>query len=99
MIDLIIKKEPCINKLYAMRKLDHASPPKSILEHINRFEENNITHNPRARSPPKPFHQFTPLTDIVDNILNVLLDGELIELPPIIEPKFPNGVPKNFHYE
>ena len=29
----------------------------------------------------------------------MLLDEELIELPPIFEPKFPNGVPKHFHYE
>jgi len=39
------------------------------------------------------------LTDIVDNILNVLLDEELIKLPPVVEPNFINGVPKNFHYE
>lgn len=28
-----------------------------------------------------------------------MLDEEIIELPPIVEPKFPNGVPKHFHYE
>ena len=50
-------------------------------------------------SPPKHTHQYTSLTDSVDNILNVLLDEELIKLPPIIEPKIANGVPKIFHYE
>ena len=39
------------------------------------------------------------MIDNVDNILNVLLDEELIELPLIIESKFPIGVPKHFHYE
>jgi len=39
------------------------------------------------------------LTNIVDNTLNVLLKEELIELPPIVEPKFSNGVAKLFLYE
>jgi len=29
----------------------------------------------------------------------MFLDEEPIELPPIVEPKFKNGVPKHFHYE
>jgi len=36
------------------------------------------------------------LTDIVNNILNVLLKEELIELPPMVQHHFPNGVPKNY---
>jgi len=43
----------------------------------------------------KSQRKFTELTDTTDNILNVLLKEELIELPSIVEPKFPNGVPKN----
>ena len=44
MIDLLLRKEPCINKLYAMKKHDHDSPLEFILEHTNRAEENNVTH-------------------------------------------------------
>lgn len=71
----------------------------SILEDQNMGDTNNVTCKRRNNSPPKPTWQFTPLIDIVDNILNVLLDEELIELPPIVEPKFSNGVPSHFHYE
>lgn len=39
------------------------------------------------------------MNDTIDNILNVLLKEDLIELPPIVVPKFPNGVPKTFRYE
>lgn len=39
------------------------------------------------------------MIDTIYNILNVLLDEELIESPPIVEPKLPNGIPKHFHYE
>jgi len=39
------------------------------------------------------------LIDTLDNILNVLLDEELLELPPMVEHKFPNDVPHNFYYE
>lgn len=39
------------------------------------------------------------MSDTYDNILNVLLAKELIELPPMIKHKFPNGVPHNFHCE
>ena len=36
MIDFVIKKEPCINKIYAMKNKDHASPLKFVLENTNR---------------------------------------------------------------
>lgn len=39
------------------------------------------------------------MIDTADKFLNVLLDKNLIELPPIIEPKFLNSMPSNFHYE
>lgn len=55
--------------------------------------------NPTCRSSRKPSCQFTPLIDIVDHILNALLDEELIELPPIVDPKFPNDVPSHVHYK
>lgn len=32
MIDILIKKEPCINKLYAMKKHDYNSQPKGVHE-------------------------------------------------------------------
>lgn len=40
----------------------------------------------------KPQMKFTRLTNTIDNILNVLLK-ELIELPPVVQHHFPNGVP------
>ena len=44
MIDLMVKKEPCINKICAMKKFDHASFPKLIYEDPHKVEENHITH-------------------------------------------------------
>lgn len=59
-----------------------------------KVEVNNVDHKHKAN--PKPKRKFTPLNDTVDNIINVLLKENLIELPPIVELKFPNGVLKNF---
>ena len=97
MIDIVIKKEPCIKKLYAKKNNENTHCKKSIPKYTNKIEANNVTH--KCKTSPKPRQQFTPLTNTVDNVLNVLLDEELIELPPVVEPKFPNGVPKHFHYE
>lgn len=80
-----------------MNDKGHASPPKFVPKNTKRIEVNNVTH--KQRTNPSPKGQFTPLIDTIDNILNVLLDEELIKLPPIIEPKFTNEVPKYFHYE
>lgn len=44
MIDIIIKKEPCINKIYAMKKHDPISPLKVILEHTQMAKANHVTH-------------------------------------------------------
>jgi len=102
MIDLLLKKEPCINELYVMNKHDHFQP-KFISKLTHTVEENHITHKPNVNnrwwSSSLPKYQFTPLTDTTYNFLNALLDENLIELPRIIKPKFSNGVPHNFHYE
>jgi len=50
MIDIIIKKEPCIKKFYAMKNKDNTQ--KFILEHTNRTKANNVTH--KHRTSPKP---------------------------------------------
>jgi len=94
MIDTIINKEPCIKKLYAINN-DNAQ--KVFLEHTNRVEANNVTHTHTNNLKPK--QQFNLLIDTIDNILNMLLDEKIIELPPIVKPKLPNGVPKHLHYE
>lgn len=77
MIDLILKKEPCITKIYAMKKHGYTSPPNIVLEHTPKAEENHVTHKWRAspthKPPPKSSCQFNPLINIVDNILNKLL--------------------------
>jgi len=86
-----------------MKKHDHTSPSKFISEPPYKVEENHVTHkqgsNNRQRSNFPPKHQFTPLIDSIDKFLNALLDENLIELPTIIESKFPNGVASHFHYE
>ena len=51
------------------------------------------------RKQTRPQRKFTKLIDTVDNILNVLLDEELIELSPMVQHFFPNGVPENYRYE
>jgi len=97
MIEIVTKNEPCIKKLSCMKYVEHTSPAKPITENQTKVEANHVAHKKQGSSPPKHTHQYTPLTDIVDNILNILLDEELIELPPIVVPKFTNGVPKSFH--
>ena len=103
MIELVLKKEPCIKKLYALRNVDYASPPKVIFEVTQIVEENHITHKRhlinRWSSSSPPECKFTPLIDTTDNFVNALLNEELIALPPIVEPKFTNDVPKKFYYE
>lgn len=81
-----------------MKHVEHTSPTKPITKNQPKVEE-NVAYKKWGSSPLKHNHQYTPLTDTIDNILNTLLDEELIELPPIIEPNFTNSAPKNFQYE
>jgi len=67
------------------------------LENNKKYELNNV--DKRNKNTAKPQRKFTKLIDIVDNILNVLIKEDFIKLLPILEPKFPNGVPKNIRYE
>ena len=43
MIDLIIKKDPCTNKVYAIKKLDHTSHLKFIPKNTHKIEANHVT--------------------------------------------------------
>jgi len=110
MMDVLFKKVACIKKLYAMRSNKPQTYDKKIntLETNKKFELNNVdsnnhkiqTYNKKTiERNNKPQRKFIELTGTIDNILNVLLKEELIKLPPIVEPKFPNGVPKHFQYE
>jgi len=46
-----------------------------------------------------PKRKFIKLNESVDIILNVLLDKDLIELPPIVQHHFLNGISKNYIFE
>lgn len=94
MINTITKKEEHIKKLFTINDTQITQPLP-----YPRIETNNFMCKKRDNSPPKPPRHYTPLTDTLDNILKVLLDEELINLPPMVEHKFPNGVPYNFYYE
>ena len=52
MIDIVIKKEPCIKILYAMKNNDNTHHKKLISENINRPKVNNVTH--KSKISPKP---------------------------------------------
>ena len=96
MIDILFKKEACIKKLYAMcnnktqtyekKAKNPESNKKNAMNHVDKRKSNTN----------KTQRKLTKLIDTIKNILNVLIKEDLIELPPIVEPKFPNGVPKNF---
>jgi len=92
-LDVVLKKEASVKNLYAMRNKPVTYKKKiQTSKNDKKNEVNNVDHKKKANNKPK--RQFTPWTDIVDNILNVLLKEDLIELPPIVEPTFPNGMPK-----
>ena len=50
MIDLVIKKESCINKNYAMKKHDHTFKPKVIFEPPSKVEANHATHKQNSNN-------------------------------------------------
>lgn len=83
MIDIITKKESCINKLYTMKNFEVASPIQSTTNHL-KVEANTVTHKKRGNPPPKPTRHYTHLTNTVNNILNIFLDEDLIDLPSIV---------------
>ena len=98
LIDFVFKMQACINKAHAFHDAKLYTYVKKEPQATKKDEVNHVDQKKRQRDA-KPKRHFTKLIDIVDNILNVLLDEDIIELPPIVEPKFPNGVPKHFHYE
>jgi len=50
-IDIVIKKEPCINKLYAMKNKYNSH--NVVLENLHRAKANTVTHKCRTSSNPK----------------------------------------------
>lgn len=72
-MDVLFKKEACIKKLYAM----HSNKPQTYDKKVGisnsdkKYEVNNVDHNHKGN--PKPKRKCTPLIDIIDNILNILL--------------------------
>ena len=51
------------------------------------------------KKPYPPKIKFTKLNESVDNIINILIDKDLIEFPPIIQHHFSIRVPKNYGFE
>jgi len=91
MMDILFKKEVCIKKLYDM----HSKKPQIYEKKVKSQENNNKNEvNTIYKRNNRPQRKFTRLIDTIDKILNVFLKEELIELPPIVQPYFPNNVPK-----
>ena len=81
MMDVLFKKEACIKNLYAMHSNKSQTYDKKVnipntnkKPKVNNIDNNRKDHNKNTTERSnKPQRKFIELTDIADNILNVLL--------------------------